>query len=203
MKTARIGWLTIVALVLWLPCAHAFYDPSAQRWINRDPLVEHVGEFVATFVERPDLHAVDFADNSPVNFVDRDGLSIWHGNWGGPNWTAGHDATWEEVCDQGLDVTGPTHEAVDAQDRCYEAHDKCYAACRDEFRAAPPEKWRSAKLALGKCLRACDRGLANCLGNLGEDPSNNCHAKTAKIVFCIRGTIGHTIFLPDPPPRSR
>ena len=145
-----------------------------------------------------ELHVYDFAKNSPVNFVDSNGLFIWYGKWGGPDWTGGCKATWEDVVDKGLEPQPP----ADKQDECYEAHDKCHASCRDEFRSAPPDKWQSAKLQLGRCLRRCDRDLSKCLGDLGDDPSNNCHAKTASVAFCILGNFGHN-FPSDPPPRRK
>ena len=43
MKTYTNAWLellTVLALLLAAPLASAYYDPSVQRWINRDPLGE-------------------------------------------------------------------------------------------------------------------------------------------------------------------
>jgi hypothetical protein len=199
MKTKlNLTWPLVLAtfLLAALQQAAAWYSPSQQRWLNREPLSSRVGGYPASSGGQFDLHLYDFVENSPTKFVDRDGLFKWYGKWGGPNWTGGCEASWEEVVDQGLETEPP----IDKQDECYEAHDKCHAACRDEFRKAPPEKWQSAKLRLGKCLRKCDRDLSKCLGDLGNDPSNNCHAKTAKVVFCVLGIFGHS-FSSDPPPR--
>ncbi len=172
-----------------------YYEPNLQRWLNRDPMTSFENPLDGDF----DKHVYDFVENAPTRFVDPDGLWKWYGNWGGPNWTAGCKGTWEQVVDQKMDQK----EAIDSQDKCYEMHDKCHAACRDEFRAAPPEKWQSAKLQLGKCLRKCDWDLSKCLKNLPKaDPANNCHSKIGGAVFCVLGAVGHA-FESDPPPRSK
>jgi RHS repeat-associated protein len=56
-----------------------FYDPLAQRWLNRDPLGEEY-----------DINLYRFVYNSPLNYVDPDGLwGIQFGDfnigWGDPN----------------------------------------------------------------------------------------------------------------------
>jgi hypothetical protein len=33
--------------------------------------------------------------------------------------------------------------------------------------------------------------LSRCLKDLGDDPSNNCHARTASCVFYVLGRVGH------------
>jgi hypothetical protein len=69
MKTTRIWWVAMATLFLWLPSARAFYDPSAQRWINRDPIGEDGGSNLYGFVA-----------NDGVNRWDTLGLM---GGWGG------------------------------------------------------------------------------------------------------------------------
>lgn len=195
LNTKRLVIILIAVFVGMSEVANAFYDPGLQRWINRDPMtsLDHNLE------GKLDLHAYNFVENAPNLFVDSSGLFTWHGHWGGPNWTAGCEGTWEQVVDQKL----AQKEAIDNQDKCYEIHDKCHAACRDEFRAAPPEKWQSAKMQLGRCLRQCDSDCSKCLGKLAkDDPSNGCKAKLAKAAFCVLGKIGHLVES-DPPSRSK
>ena len=52
-----------VALFLVEQAAHAFYDPSLGRWINRDPMGEAGG-----------MNLYAFVGNSPAAAVDPDGL---------------------------------------------------------------------------------------------------------------------------------
>lgn len=65
MKTRlKLKWLclTVLAMLALLPTGHAYYDPTAQRWVNRDPIGERGGV---------NLHG--FAGNAPGNLVDIDG----------------------------------------------------------------------------------------------------------------------------------
>jgi len=57
---------TLIAYWLGLGNASAFYDPGAQRWLNRDPIQERGG-----------IHPYMFALNHPINEIDADGLSPW------------------------------------------------------------------------------------------------------------------------------
>jgi hypothetical protein len=55
-------------LLIWLltlTSASAFYDPGAQRWINRDPIAEQGG-----------VNLTGFVFNAPLNLVDLFGLEI-------------------------------------------------------------------------------------------------------------------------------
>ena len=64
--------LLALLLLLWAAqTASAFYDPSTQRWINRDPVEEEGG---------PNLY--EFAGNNPINQVDLFGLDFR----GFPSW---------------------------------------------------------------------------------------------------------------------
>jgi len=62
----NLCWLWLVLLVLLgsVTMANAYYDPSAQRWLNRDPIGERGGKNLFTFTA-----------NNPVGLFDPDGLA--------------------------------------------------------------------------------------------------------------------------------
>lgn len=64
METTTKVNVCVWAWLLWLALlpAHAFYDPGAQRWLNRDPIAERGGI---------NLHS--FVLNSPADRFDPDG----------------------------------------------------------------------------------------------------------------------------------
>lgn len=65
MKTrmARMLLLLLLALVVGIPRAHAFYNPTAGKWVNRDPIGERGGA---------NLHG--FVGNNPLAKIDRQGM---------------------------------------------------------------------------------------------------------------------------------
>jgi uncharacterized protein RhaS with RHS repeats len=67
MKTRTLVH-AVVAMVwlLTLTEAAAFYDPGAQRWINRDPIGHRGG-----------VNLFTSARNNPVTFIDALGLDVW------------------------------------------------------------------------------------------------------------------------------
>jgi RHS repeat-associated protein len=187
-------WLNTPGLYYY---GYRYYSPNWQRWVNRDPIAARDETTRSSREVEAVLNLHAFVVNDPISFIDANGLWKWWGNWGGPNWTGGNVGTWEDVVDNGWPVAPPQ----DNQDKCYEDHDKCHAACRDDFRQCKADgNWKSGKLQLGSCLRKCDRELSRCLKNLGDDPSNNCHARTGSCVFWFLGNFGHT-FESDPTPR--
>ena len=66
MKT-RIGGQAVAILGLWLgiSAAFGFYDPSVQRWLNRDPVFEGENE-----------NLVKFLANAPTLSVDANGDAV-------------------------------------------------------------------------------------------------------------------------------
>jgi hypothetical protein len=63
MKTTRTHLRGVLLIaVLWLSALHAgaFYDPSIQRWPNRDPLGEYGGVNLYVIVENSPLSSIDF-----------------------------------------------------------------------------------------------------------------------------------------------
>jgi RHS repeat-associated protein len=122
------------------------YDPSLGRWLSRDPLGERGG-----------LNLYGYVENDPINGSDPLGLLTfkYHGNWGGPGWSNGQ---WRSEVDSGpLPEPGDPdyHPPSDAEDACYEAHDRCVHNC-------PKSPQQANHIALGDC----DHALAKCLGDL-------------------------------------
>lgn len=72
--------LRLLLLSALLPSlsASAYYDPSVQRWINRDPMQEAGG-----------TNLYQFIGNSPMSFVDTEGL--WNWPWNQPSKPSPHD----------------------------------------------------------------------------------------------------------------
>ena len=73
-------WLVVLALLGSLTLAKAYYDPSAQRWLNRDPLGEPGFELLKQSDERsqsdgPNLYL--FVENNSVNSLDRWGNDVF------------------------------------------------------------------------------------------------------------------------------
>jgi hypothetical protein len=64
-RTLWIWPFAIVAMLITNTSAQAFYDPSGQRWLNRDPIAEKGGRNLFQFVV-----------NNPVKRSDAKGLSI-------------------------------------------------------------------------------------------------------------------------------
>ena len=64
----KLKWrlLAIVGLFAVLPTVRAYYDPAAQRWLNRDPLGEGGGRNLYGFIS-----------NNPLSWIDTDGRSGW------------------------------------------------------------------------------------------------------------------------------
>ena len=76
MKLKLMLRLLLLAGLLsgFAPVAQAFYNPSAGRWLSRDPIGEHDGPNVYAFVR-----------NNPSNLIDRNGLESW--GMSGPGWS--------------------------------------------------------------------------------------------------------------------
>jgi hypothetical protein len=70
MNRKTIGWLLTLVLGLFAgQQVHAFYNPTAGRWINRDPIGE---------IDGPNLHS--FVHNNSANKMDKDGTIGWQFN---------------------------------------------------------------------------------------------------------------------------
>src|SRR5439155_3580917 len=57
---------------------YRFYDPNLQRWINRDPIGEPGFELMRRSYtrQRHPINQYVFVDNSPLVFLDGDGLDV-------------------------------------------------------------------------------------------------------------------------------
>jgi hypothetical protein len=67
----RKASVVAVLLLAWLgfaPLAQAYYNPSAGRWLNRDPIEEKGGLNTASFVNNTPIFSVDRLGHSPVGF---------------------------------------------------------------------------------------------------------------------------------------
>jgi hypothetical protein len=66
-KTLRImPCLMLLACCLGTPAVSGFYDPSIQRWVNRDPIGESGGRNLYKFVH-----------NSPTRYIDPNGQFVF------------------------------------------------------------------------------------------------------------------------------
>ena len=68
MKTrTKLIWILVIVFTLLsnLQIATAYYDPSAQRWLNRDPILERGG-----------INLYRSFGNNSINYIDTDGRSI-------------------------------------------------------------------------------------------------------------------------------
>jgi RHS repeat-associated protein len=91
MKTTRrcMWWLlAAVCLLAVLPSAQAFYDPGAQRWINRDPIGESGFAEIRVWHQKETRRGANqhrFVMNDPCDFSDPEGLTVWvcsrHSSW--------------------------------------------------------------------------------------------------------------------------
>ena len=80
MKTKAYSIVIVLALLIyWLGLcnASAFYDPGAQRWLNRDPICEGVTERLPhnyKLSTAEDSNRFLFAANNPIQWIDLFGL---------------------------------------------------------------------------------------------------------------------------------
>jgi len=126
-------WLVLLALLGSLTMANAYYDPSAQRWLNRDPIQEKGG-----------LNVYRFVGNHPINKHDPFGLHAYEtyicritcmGS--------GRTATFRFVTGPGLEQEG-----------CCRAASYVFCAACDNFnnRFGQAAGWIAAALAYSNCL---------------------------------------------------
>jgi len=120
------------------------YDAELGRWISRDPVEENGG-----------LNLYAYVGNSPNNRTDPFGLLDfrYHGKWGGPGWANGG---WNSESGSLPSTSDPNYvPPIDAEDACYEQHDRCVHDCP-----------LCPKSASSECIERCDLNLHFCLNNL-------------------------------------
>lgn len=152
------------------PSALAFYDPSTQRWINRDPVGEPGFRVLARPTARsggdgPNSYA--FVKNDPLSHIDPHGLLL---GWAYGNWC-------------GYSQSGP-QDPIDAVDNACMNHDNCLATWVD---ALTP-----CKIFLCNRIFCASVAAADCSN--APDPEACQSAKTDILTLCAA-----VIFLPFPP----
>jgi RHS repeat-associated protein len=139
-----------------------YYDPKAGRFINKDPIGFAGG----------DVNLYRYVGNDSVNWVDPSGLFRWHGNWGGPGWTAGQFKPESQLTNS--DLSTP---AIDARDTCYKDHDICI--------------WKD------ECnIKSCDHQLASCLRNISPFNIEFWLTSQGYPVEAAKESIGFDTFIP-------
>jgi RHS repeat-associated protein len=141
---------------------HRYYDPKVGRYLRVDPIGFFGGVNLFLYV----------ADN-PIKLIDPWGLFHYYKRYGGPNWTAGFEATWDTLPEsvrsdiqrqiqKGWDPWSP-YAPMDEQDTCYMYHDICCGEARMYC--------REQEGCYDKCLlpkkNKCDRELVNCNISIG------------------------------------
>jgi RHS repeat-associated protein len=128
------------------------YDTSLGRYIEADPIGLAGGQNV-------------YGYGDPLDDVDPLGLQAFkfYGNWGGPGWANGE---WRS---EGNTLPSPGdanyRPPIDAQDACYEGHDRCISRAVKARATLMCRKPRTAKPKLNP-IQVCDVRLSRCLLSL-------------------------------------
>jgi RHS repeat-associated protein len=173
MKLTRsrpILWAAMLTLLASVQLTSAFYDPTVQRWINRDPVGEPGFTVLARSTAKTEGDGPNsylFVNNEPVGRVDPRGLFM---GWGYGNWC-------------GYSRSGP-QTPVDEVDTACMKHDDCLATALDAL----------TPCRLFLCNRVfCARvAVADCSNS--PNPKACESAKTDILTLCAA-----VIFLPIPP----
>jgi RHS repeat-associated protein len=80
-KYQPVKILSLLAFLLGTSAAFGFYDPAAQRWVNRDPIGEPGFDRKRTgndaVLRHDDLNGYRFIANNPIGNVDGFGLKLY------------------------------------------------------------------------------------------------------------------------------
>lgn len=141
------------------------YNPTLRGFISEDPIGLAAG-----------LNFYAYVQNDPVNFVDPMGLddTKWYGdgrttldgprngNWGGKNWSGGHNPS-----NYGgyAGVLMPT----DSADAMYMQHDQCYRRC--DLKHNFPSNTCKEDQILNECKKDCNKTLVGSLRRLPRNPA--------------------------------
>jgi RHS repeat-associated protein len=167
-----------------------YYNPLAGRFVSEDPVGFNGGVDFYVYVA-----------NNPISFTDPAGLDgkpwychfpnpncfVYYGNWGGPGWTGGQYAPYEDLTpDQVAHLAPP----IDDQDACYMEHDLCYSRARVHNSCTSSDKPnRSQRNAQSSEEGSCDFQLQQCLRLVNEGSSANAHSWVAEPLFSFRELI--------------
>jgi RHS repeat-associated protein len=135
------------------------YNPAIGRYMEADPIGLDGG-----------INPFTYVANKVVRWVDPLGLFKWHGNWGGPDWTAGQEKSWNDFSSDeknkilaAVAIGDTKHGApTDIEDELYMNHDIAYGNCRDN--CANAECPRDCEK---RCFNGADLVLAANLMRLG------------------------------------
>lgn len=154
MKTRTNAVLTVLALLFFFSSIYntsAFYDPGAQRWINRDPIAEKGG-----------INLYEFVGDDSINHTDELGLTA--------DSTGGSTQCKTDECPNVQDKWGQSLAKVakwiapggiGKAIACSWALRVCNDACEDEYGAAAvPGDERCNK----KCKSNCQKSALGCAG---------------------------------------
>ena len=170
-----------------------YYDPASGRYVSADPIGLEGG-----------INLYRYVGNNSVNFVDIVGLFRWHGNWGGPDWTAGQEKSWNDFPPevqadilrrvQKRDPEDPV-VPIDKQDELYMCHDIDYGDCRKNCAIS-----RNHSECENRCFNEADYRLALGLVKLGIEKPYWLKVWITAPVFVIQpgargGGFGDNIFL--------
>jgi hypothetical protein len=136
--------LPLLALLGSLQITLGYYDPAAQRWINRDPIKESGFQAGARGLGEGEgrvAHPFAFVLNSPVGRQDALGLAVWNPlDWGYGNWC-------------GWSRSGPG-APVDELDAACMMHDYCLATWSDAWKCPPCNAELCLALGAADCSRS-------------------------------------------------
>ena len=140
-----------------------YYSPATQRFISQDPIEFSGG----------DINLYGYVRNDPVLYSDPEGLWVWYGCWGGPNWSGCQTTPIEDLTPEQWAKLEPP---IDQQDQCYYWHDFCYAKCRVEHRDCAKDRQI--------CGKECDQELTICTYSIsGIGGANNPSGWLAGFLF--------------------
>jgi RHS repeat-associated protein len=174
MKSKLPKTIPVLVALLFVPAAPAlaYYDPGAQRWINRDPLGEKGFESLRAgsgSIIAGDQNRYRLVGNNPICLMDYLGLD-------------------NPGCDPpATSLPGCLPGRTTCYLRCCAQHDLCYFAS-----GCKSKSWLQTTglgLLLSPCAR-CNAGVAACFANcaLGGD------APDSKNYFCPNGPSAGTFW---------
>ncbi len=106
---------------LWLGGYGVYYDASANLHLTLHRTYSaDMRRFISTDPSGIDggVNLYAYANLNPIYFVDPLGLWEWHGNWGGPDWTAG-----QAKSESSLTQEDRNYRVTDSRDAAYKNHD--------------------------------------------------------------------------------